>query len=320
MNIKYLTEDYEKVKLILSDIMGNKTEIENILPAKRGKINSCYVVNLKNNKEKFFIKIENNKIKIKYYTGQIERENACMKLMKNNNVPCPEMIRCDTSLKLIDNKYIVTQFIDAPSLCDEWSNLTKEEKNFVKAEVLSIIHKLKDIKTDKFGDIFSGGNRQSFDKWKDAYLNIANILINDCLHSEILNNNDLCTIKSAIYSSYDNINEKYAPCFNHMDLHWENILVHKKNEEITIRAILDFGNSMYGIPFTDEYRLFYFLFFGENFYDEITQKKYDMDKNYHFSCEVLYDLELLAFEKLIGEDWNMLKKIVKNCENYLLAS
>lgn len=311
---------YEYLKLIVKNIMGGKAGIENIIPAKRGKINSCYVVSLKNEKDKLFIKVENNKIRIKYYLGQIEREKACMNLMKENNIPCPEIIKCDTSLKLINNKYIVTQFIDCPSLCDEWTNLNKDEKKVVKDEVLSIIQKLKSIGNNKFGDIFVGGNRQSFDKWKDAYLNVANILINDCINSEILDASKLGIIRSAVNAAYNSINEKYAPCFNHMDLHWENLLIEKNEDGVSVRAVLDFGNSMYGVPFTDEYRLFYFLFFGEEFYDEHTPKKYNMDMHYHFSCEILYDLELLAFEKLIEQDWGMLKKIISKCENYLRSS
>lgn len=53
-------DTYENVSVIVADIMGNNAEIESIFPAKRGKINSCYVVSLKNIIEKLFIKIENN--------------------------------------------------------------------------------------------------------------------------------------------------------------------------------------------------------------------------------------------------------------------
>lgn len=306
----------EDIKRIVEKGFGKEAKLESVELTKYGDVNSCYIITISNPTRKLFLKVENHNLIPQFYSGQIERENASIELLKKHGFPCTTVIMCDITKTDIGKKYILTEFVDGYLLGDIWDSLTSCEKRKAKEEIDTLIRNLEKVGNPYFGDIYKNGNRGKYETWNDAYSNLTDILLTDCVNAGLLDNKELETIKSAKQKSYLKIKNVFNPCFNHMDIHSRNIIVDRTGDGIKLNAVVDFGNSMFGIPFTDEYRVHNYKFFKENSENSEAPKKYFMSIDQQFSCELLFDLECLVFEGMMKRKGGSLK-VLSKCETYL---
>lgn len=306
------------IKSIVEKGFGKESTIKSVETTKYGDVNSCYIITINNPIKKLFLKVENHDLIPQYYSGQIERESASIELLKKHGFPCPAVIMCDITKADIGKKYILTEFVEGYLLGDIWGSLTLSEKKEAKGEIITLIRNLENVGNPYFGDIYENGNRGKYENWKDAYSNLTDILLTDCVNSGLIDNKELETVKAAIQKSYTKIKNSFQPCFNHMDIHSKNIIIDRTENGIKLNAILDFGNSMFGIPYTDEYRVCNYKFFKEDSYISEIPQKYFLNKDEQFSYELLFDLECLVFEGMMSSS-NEGKsfKVLSKCEAYL---
>jgi len=308
------------IESIVEKGFGKESPITSIETTKYGDVNSCYVITITNPMKKLFLKVENHDLIPQYYSGQIERENASIELLKKHGFPCPTVILCDITKADIGKKYILTEFVDGYLLSDIWVNLTSSEKKKAKEEIITLIRNLEEVKNPYFGDIYENGNRGKFEDWNDAYSNLTDILLKDCVNAGLFDNKELETVKSAIQKSCTKIKNNFHPCFNHMDIHSKNIIVDRAEDGIKLNAIIDFGNSMFGIPFTDEYRVCNYKFFKEDSFISEIPKKFIISKDEQFSYELLFDLECLVFEGMMKSNKVSNLKVLSKCRAYLITA
>jgi len=306
------------IELIIKKNFGKKSVINLIETAKYGDINSCYVIEIKNPEKKLFLKVENDNIIPKFYYGQIEREHASNELMKKHGIPCPFVYRCDTEKTDIAKKYILTEFVDGQLLYDIWNNLTIEEKKQSKDEIIALIDKFESITSNCYGDIYRGGNKGEFSNYAEAFKNLAEILVSDYTDFALLDNNDLLIINTAIEKATLNLTNNFKPCFIHMDIHSRNLFAEKTDSGVKITAVLDFGNAMFGLPTTDEYRArTYKIFKEDNTYISHPKNSFILNVHEQFSVEILYSLECLLFEGMMKKSYGGRQNLLTRCEAYL---
>jgi Predicted aminoglycoside phosphotransferase len=308
--------EIEDLKRIVEKAFGKESKIKSIELTKYGDVNSCYIITTNNPVRKLFLKVENHDLIPLFYSGQIERESASIELLKKHGFPCPKVIMCDITKTDIGKKYMLTEFVEGFLLGDIWDSLTPSEKKKAKEEIVTLIRNLEKLGNPYFGDIYENGNRGKYKSWNDAYSNLTDILLTDCVNAGLLDNKELEAIKLAKQKSYLKINNIFHPCFNHMDIHSKNIIVDRTGEGIKLNAVIDFGNSMFGIPFTDEYRVRNYKFFNEYSPNSEVRKNYFMSEDEQFSCELLFDLECLVFEGMMKRNGGSLK-VLSKCEAYL---
>jgi len=307
-----------EIEIIVKKAFGEKTIINSIETSKYGDVNSCYIITIKSLEKKLFLKVENDNIIPRFYYGQIEREYASIKLMKKHGIPCADVYRCNTDKTDISKKYILTEFIDGELLYDIWDRLTLDEKNQAKDKIIALIEKFENISSTYFGDVCIGGNKGMFNNYADAFKNLTEILIKDCTDFSLLNDNDRLLLNSAIKKSSLNLTNSFKPCFIHMDIHSRNLFAEKTKNGVKITAVLDFGNAMFGIPTTDEYRArTYKIFKEDSTYVPHNKKTYSLNIHEQFSVEILYDLECLLFEGMMKKSHCNRQKLLARCEAYL---
>jgi aminoglycoside phosphotransferase (APT) family kinase protein len=308
---------YGDIIQIVKKALGNRTEIAAVETAKNGDVNSNYVIHTANPGAKLFLKVENHERIPKYYLGQVKREIEGIRLLQKAGIPCPTIVDADTAGCCFGKNYILTEFAEGRLLSDVWQELNRDERVETKQKVLDLVHTMKGIVGGQFGDITEDGNRGRHGTWKGAYRALAGILLEDCMQPGLCSPAEADLIEAAVEKSVSRLNKQYTPCFNHMDIHWQNILVERRKPGVEFKAVLDFGNAMFGLPCTDEYRLYIFLFFTESFYDENTPVPYSMDQEELFSCELLYGLEFLVFEGMMKGSWGCRENILKKTREYL---
>ncbi len=311
--------DSEKIHCIIKEAIGSDVELVCIETAKQGNINSSYIVHTREPEARLFLKIENHSRVPLFYNGQIEREVVGRNLLKEADIPCSNTLHYDFSKRDIGVKYILTDYVDASLLSDVWTSLDDTEKSVLKYKILDIVEKMKAIRSGYFGDLFENGSFGKHSTWAGAFKAMIETAIFDCCNMSTFTQDEAGILKQAVNKCYPELNTKYDPCYNHMDIHWHNVLVNGRGSEIKISAVLDFGSSVFGPTFSDEYRLNKgFLIGTEKFYNEKMPPKFSLNRDEEFFNKLLASLDYYVFLSLIrNDDCSMRERIVKNCISYI---
>lgn len=241
-------------------------DIENITISQcsNGDINSSYIASYRD--KKYFIKIQDKEHLPYLYENQIEREVIGTALCKTQDIPCPKILDYN-----LDEKFIITEYLNYELLGNLWGVLDVEEQKYVKNQALSIIEKMNHIESDYFGGIYKSGKIERFSQWTDSYKNIVEIALGDCLRYGSITENECKIIIEKVNENCRNLNQKAQSnaVFSHLDLHWNNIFVDKNTKQI--KGVFDFGSALYTPDYMGYFRLNGGFLYGTDwFYDKDT--------------------------------------------------
>lgn len=273
----------------LENLFYTGTENINISQCRNGDVNSSYIASYRD--KKYFIKIQKKEHLPDLYENQIEREVIGTALCVRQGIPCPNII--DYSL---DEKFIITEYMDNKLLGNLWGLLDFEEHKYIKNQALSILEKMNYIESDYFGGIYKNGKIEQFTQWTDSYKNIVEIALGDCLRYGSLTENECKIITDKVNENCIHLNQRTQPkaVFSHLDLHWNNIFMDENTQQI--KGVFDFGSALYTPDYMGYYRLNSgFLYGTDYFYAKDTICPIEIN-NYEYQCaEILNTMDYFTF-------------------------
>jgi len=309
---------YGKIEELLKNIFGNREKLISATVTSEGDVNSCYILKTSSVEERIFLKVENEGIP-KFYDGQIAKEVAASNILGQHNIPTAKVLAHEIVKKKFEYRFILMEFVEGNVLSKIWNSLDREQKVDVKTSCVHLIEKFKKIPSDFFGDIYECGHFGKHFNWKGAFNSISEVAVKDCENMESLSKNDASLIRDAITKCSDTLRNYKDACFNHMDLHWNNIIVLQgPNGNVSFRAVLDFGSSIFGPCFSDEIRINKgFLYMTEKFYDDKFKISEKITPEEIFSSELLSFLDYFVFLTLIGDYENEKANLLGMCKIFL---
>lgn len=308
--------DVESIKNLAAPILDVAPDKIDVIQCNVGDVNSSYIAKCKD--KKVFIKIAGSDDLPVLYSGQIERELTGMKLCSDNGILCPSLLASDLTGKSFPQKYLITEFMEHPLLHEVWSTLDAAGKLSIKKESLDLIRSLSKISSPFFGDVYEGGSIGRFESWSQTFLRLIQIAVSDCEGYGTLNQNETNTILQAANACSMHLPLQDMPCFCHLDMHWNNIFVHKKGDIYRIAGIIDFGSSLYAPQYSDFFRLQNgFLYGTESFYDDI-DKPYVINIHQFFASDIYSNMDYLVFLSFTKQKSMAVKeRIIDKCNDYL---
>lgn len=309
---------YEKIEELVKNLFGNREKLISATVTSEGDVNSCYILKTSSVEELMFLKVENEFIP-KFYNGQVAKEVAASNLLGQYNIPTAKVLAHEIVKKKFEHRFILMEFIEGNILSRVWNSLDKEQKVDVKTSCVHLIEKFKKIPSDFFGDIYDDGHFGKHFNWKSAFKSISEVAVKDCENMESLSKNDASLVRDAITKCSDTLRNYKDACFNHMDLHWNNIIVIQgPNGNVSFRAVLDFGSSIFGPSFSDEIRINKgFFYMTEDFYDDKFKISEKITPEEIFSSELLSFLDYFVFLTLIGDYENEKANLLGMCKTFL---
>lgn len=309
---------YEKIEELVKSLFGNREKLISATFTSEGDVNSCYILKTSSVEERMFLKVENEFIP-EFYHGQIAREVAASNLLSAYNIPTAKILAHEIEGKIFGNKFILMEFVEGNTLSSVWNVLNKEQKLAVKNSCISLIGNFKKVNSAFFGDIYDNGHFGKHLSWKSAFNLISEIAVKDCEKMESLLINDANLIRDAITKCSDTIGTYKSACFNHMDLHWNNLIVIKEPDgNVSFRAVLDFGSSIFGPDFSDEIRIKKgFFYMTEDFYDDKFKIHEKITPEEIFSSKLLSFLDYFVFLTLIGDYEKEKANLLGMCKTFL---
>lgn len=322
MSLEISEEFIGRVEQLLKKSQGEKCKLEVIEPYGIGANNTCYYLVTKNPDNKFFLKCENATIIPRTRCGQIEREVEGIKLMNKAGIPCKKIIQYDFTKQDIGTRYVLEEFIEGELLIEIWNDLNENEKQNITNEIEGIIERMRNINFSYYGDIYENSIIGKYATWREAYLSISEILIEDARQLNIFNENELALISSATEFCSSKLSTNVPASFDHRDLGTHNVIATNSEGVTKVGSIIDFGLSL-AVPF---YNFDYSIrkYGGWNFNEIDVLKKYNISKDEFDATELLFDLELTIFlasiefapDKPFGYI-SRIKGFVESCKKYL---
>lgn len=177
-------------------------------------VNSSYIAGYK--EQKYFVQIQNKKNLPDLYENQIDREVIGTALCKNQGIPCPQVFDYN-----LEDKFIITEYMDYQLLGDLWKFLDDEERKDIKMQALCMIDQMNHIKSGSFGGTYKNGKIRQCSQWTDSYKNIVETALGDCFRYGSLTENECRAITEKVNENCSNlIRKKQSPAvFAHLDLH-----------------------------------------------------------------------------------------------------
>lgn len=210
-----------------------------------GLFNTTYKINTDQDKQIIMRVGPINKHLLMYYEHDLMRtETAVYDLMKQNNIPCTDVILCDTSNDLINRDYMLAEYIDSVSLSS--ATLTESEKFEIQKSIGLNIHKMHQIHTDGFGRATDVFFKKPYDNWYDYILSEASNLVRDGVKNGAFTEDDYNIITSAVVRHRDLLISVKENRLCHGDLWDGNILISRNKDSWFLSAVIDVDRAVFG--------------------------------------------------------------------------
>jgi hypothetical protein len=251
-------EIWEYTRQIVKNTIGTQTKLNGFGWAGGGLFNKVFKVNTSDGN--FFLKIECDKIFCSTRKEQTENEVFGTELCQKAGIPCADILAYDFTKNDIGVKYIFTECInnniDSAPLWGQLDNFDELTKAEVKRQFLTAFEKQSRITNSHFGSLSPTGILGRYETYDGFYHSTVNLLINDCIELGLFTDEELAIVretaaKPLVYS------KKYIPTFSTNDQGWHNAMwgnVGYADADGEDRLyMIDFGNSIFGLPYDVEY-------------------------------------------------------------------
>lgn len=219
--------------------------------------------------------------------GQIEREVEGVRLASAAGIPTAPIVGYELSGQHIGRKYILQEYVDSELLftIDEYIEDSEDEQ--IRAQISEIMGKMEAIRGPWFGDVYEGGVLGRHPTWRGAFDAMRALLLGDLEVLDVFKPADLQVISDALawgseqigceqvgsapigsgQVGSEHVGSEHVGCAQtgseqvvhqpssliHTDLGKHNVLVERANGSVKIRAVTDFGNSMFGPYYIEEH-------------------------------------------------------------------
>ncbi|MHB1154098.1 MAG: aminoglycoside phosphotransferase family protein [Eubacteriales bacterium] len=232
---------------VLRNIIAKKLQ-QNIMSyelVSGGLFNTTYKINTDQGKHIIMRAGPVNRHLLMYYEHDLMRtETAVYDLMKQLDIPCTNVILCDTSNDLIDRDYMLAEYIDSISLSS--ATLSDSEKFEIQKSIGSNIYKMHQIHTDGFGRATDVFFKKSHDNWYDYILSEASTLVRDGVKNGAFTEEDYNLITTAVIRHRDLLFSVKENRLCHGDLWDGNILISRNKDSWFLSAVIDVDRAVFG--------------------------------------------------------------------------
>lgn len=239
------TATREALSDAVKEALGRAADVESIVHIGGGAHNDCYRVDIGLD-ESYFLKVEKDGVMPKTRSGQVRREAEAIRVLNGLGIPCPKLVYHDADGSRTGLRCLLTEFVDAPLVGEIWEDAGDAARRLMKDQIGSVLQKLLAHTSSAFGETSPGGAIGQHASWREAWRSMADILLTDSANLELYGDADLKVIEQAFALAEHKLVSNGPASFLHMDLHPFNVLADTSTQPYRVRALIDFGFSLYG--------------------------------------------------------------------------
>lgn len=172
----------------------------------------------------------------------MEAEKYVYTCCKKIEIPCSNILACDTSKQIVDRDFMIVEYI--PSVVMVKAELTEKKRNSLYLQMGQYLAKLHQVNGNGFGFLSRICAGKSFEKWSDALIYEVEDIAGRLVRLEGLSAADAEKIRLKFEENRELLDKIKIPQLLHTDL-WEgNVLLDEETMEIA--AIIDSDRAVFG--------------------------------------------------------------------------
>ena len=201
----------------------------------RGSINPCFIVN-----DAYVIRFTTLTDK---GGSRFESERIAYDLLRESDVPVPEVVALDLSLKIAPYAYLITTRLPGAPVIDGWPEFTPAQQAHVAHDTGRYLAHIHSHPFDRFGKLRS----LDFDRWGDYVADFLHRYTQQALQLGGLHAQEVDQLHAVLQRHQSVLDHVTEGALLHSDYHFENILQH----EGVITGVIDFEWAYAGDPLAD---------------------------------------------------------------------
>ena len=178
---------------------------------------------------------------------QSSKQAWILKVLKNLNILCPDLLYVDP-----DDKFLVEKFILEKNYLEAEPEITKQDQSLILSQLgqnLSLMHSLK---SSKYGYLtLEKDNEGNYETWISFFDRFEEVLLPEFKKQDSLQESKIQIIKNIKQDQAEYLANFSDPRILHADLCTRNFLVKKHNNSYQLSGLIDFANIIAGDPLYD---------------------------------------------------------------------
>lgn len=237
------------LEAIVKNLYGTKALLTRSEALGGGLFNTTYYLETESPESKLVLRIApvRQELLFDFEKKMMSAEPYIYRLMNENKVPCPRVVKHDNSRAIISREYLITEYVEGALTLDS-PLIPEEAKPSLWFDVGQLTSKLHHIKANQFGWINPDGSVRGSENWAEIILAYVNEIVERSYEHSVY---DEATIRQIdhLFSSHKSLFEiNQKPSFVHNDIWGPNVLVTQKEGRWSVESIIDADRAMFADP------------------------------------------------------------------------
>lgn len=240
---KELTDD--EIKTIVS-VNFNTDVLQEARLLEGGRFNTTYRICYGDDRRRAVLRCGpvNRHLLMEFEKHLMQAEKYVYDLCEINNVPCSNVLVCDSSKKIIDRDYMIVEYIESIPLSD--AGIDEKQKANLHSQIGRYMKNFHSITNNKFGRVSYLVSGKTFFSWYDYLFAEIDDITEKSRKYNAFTNDEIDLIISAFRKHKQLLDDITIGHLVHTDLWDGNVLITHKNGRYDVAAIIDADRAVFG--------------------------------------------------------------------------
>lgn len=174
----------------------------------------------------------------------MEAEAYIYKLCEDAGIPCPHVLVCDTSRKLLDRDYMITEYVSGEAMIK--AELTEQERERLFEQMGGYTSRLHEITGDRFGFVSRLVSEKETYSWSECLIREAEDILQHLQKAGGLKAEEAGLFQRVFTENRELLDEIRVPRLLHTDVWSGNVILSRESGSPCVKMIIDGDRAVFG--------------------------------------------------------------------------
>ena len=237
-----------EISAVVQDLYGSCAAVSDYRSLEGGNFNTNYYVKTNQDNNGLVLRVapapKDKLYLFSFHKDMMSGEPLFHKMLEEKGIPTVNVLKYAPENTVLNREYMITEYI--PSITMNDPSLTQTDLSQLYKETGKYIRKLHTISNDKFGWIRPNTTNGEFDTWQQFVLAYMTEVADKSEEYNLFEYEHIQYLRELFIHKIGLFDGIGTPNMIHKDLHEGNILIHQKDGQYKVAAIIDMGWAIFG--------------------------------------------------------------------------